>query len=484
MRVDKNIREKSNLNEDLRKKMSITEHLIDYVCSTGYENLPNDSIVAAKRLIMNTFCAILCGSGAEGVKEVASLVKDWGGKEEGTIFLNDTKAPAHEAVLVNATMARAQDFDEFNFQTGLHTGGTVLPVALAAAETCGGVDGKNLITAVVVGVEVMCRMRLVPDFCIGVSGWAGEVYGAFGGAITAGKVLGLTKEKVVDALGLAYSQAAGNAQPIYDGSLATRLQQGFSARAGLLSVILATHGITGPQNFLEGKAGFYPVYYRGMDYDMSRLCDGIGEKYELMNIATKPYPCCGFLMAPIENALDIMRQNNVNQDDISKVVVRINQQMYNTVGMPTETKYRPKSAADAMFSLPYVVGVAILRGDVLLEDFSVDAISDPERLNIANKVEMIVDEDINRESKELHCAFSPHELAIETGSGRHFSQKLYHAKGFPQKPMTMEDFTEKAKKCSHYAIKPFPDRSIEDFFERVEHLEKQNDIGCLTRLLF
>ena len=464
--------------------MLTIESIIDYICSTRYENLPNDVIVAAKRLIMNTFCAILCGSGAEGVREIAALVKDWGGKEEGTVFLYSTKVPAHEAVLVNATMARAADFDEFNFQTGLHAGGTVVPVALAAAETCGNVDGKNLITAVVVGAEVMSRMRLVPDYCIGVSGWAGEVYGAFGGAITAGKVLGLTREKMVNALGLAYSQAAGNAQPIYDGSWATRLQQGLSARAGLLSAILATHGITGSQNFLEGKAGFYPVYYRGMDYDINRLLKGIGKKYEFMNIATKPYPCCGFLMAPIENVLDIMHQNNMNHRDISKVVVRVNQPMYNTVCAPPETKYRPKTAADAMFSLPYVVGTAILRGDVFLEDFSADAFADPERLKIADKVEIKVDEDIDKESKELHCAFSPHELAIETGSGKKFSQKLYYAKGFPQKPMTMEDFTEKAKKCSHYAVKHFPDRNIKDFKEQVEHLEKQKDIGYLTRLLF
>ena len=464
--------------------MLTTEGLIDYVFSARYENLPNEVIVAAKRLIMNTVSAILCGSGAEGVREIAGLVKNWGGKEESTVFLYSSKVPAHEAVLVNATMARALDFDEFNLQTGMHTGATVVPVALAAAETCGKVDGKKLITAVVVGAEVMCRMRLVPDFCIGVSGWAGEVYGAFGGAITAGKVIGLTREKVGHALGLAYSQAAGNAQPIYDGTLATRLQQGLSARAGLLSTILATNGITGPQNFLEGRAGFYPVYYRGMDYDISRLLDNIGEKYEFMNVATKPCPCCGFLMAPIENVIDIMHQNNMNQHDIGKVVVRVNQQMYNTVCAPPEAKYRPRTAADAMFSLPYVVGTAILRGDVSLEDFSADAITDPERLKMADKVEIIVDEDIDQESKELNLALALHELEIETESGRHFSQKIYYAKGFPQKPMTMEDFAEKARKCSHYAVKPFPDRKVEEVKERVEYLEKQKDIGYLTRLLF
>jgi len=149
-----------------------TERLIDYIASARYEDLPKDAIEAAKNLIMNTYCAILSGSGAEDIRQIAALVEDWGGKREGTIFLYNSKVPAHEAVFVNSTMARALDFDEFNLHTGIHTGATVVPAALAAAETFNSADGKNLISAIVVGAEVMSRMRRVPDFCIGVSGWS------------------------------------------------------------------------------------------------------------------------------------------------------------------------------------------------------------------------------------------------------------------------------------------------------------------------
>ena len=91
-------------------------------------------MVAAKRLFMNTSCAILCGSGAEGVREIAGLVNNWGVKKKERFFYS-SKVPAHEAVLVNVTMARALDFDEFNLQTGMRTGATVVPLALAAAKT-------------------------------------------------------------------------------------------------------------------------------------------------------------------------------------------------------------------------------------------------------------------------------------------------------------------------------------------------------------
>ena len=253
-----------------------TDFLLNYVTSIQFEDFPSEVVVSTKRFMMNIIAAIIAGSAAEGVRKVADIVEEWGGKPEGTVMLFDSKVPAPDAALVNAVMARSLDFDEFNVNTGLHVNTTLVPVAIAAAELSDQVDGKDLLTAIAAGGEIMCRMRLVPDFCTGVSGWSGEIYGIFGSAITAGKILGLTKNEMRNALGLAYSQASGNLQMIYDGSLATRLQQGFCARAGLFSAILAKKGLTGPHNFLEGRAGFYPVYYRGIPCDISRLFDDIG----------------------------------------------------------------------------------------------------------------------------------------------------------------------------------------------------------------
>jgi len=464
--------------------MGIVDSLLDYITSVQYEDLPDEVVRAAKGIILNTFGAILAGSGAQGVKEIASLAKQWGGKQESAVFLYGAKVPAQEAVFVNATMARALDFDEFNLKTGIHSGATVLPVALAAAELAGNTTGKDLLAAFVVGAEVMSRMRLVPDFCIGMSGWTGEIFGGFGGAITAGRILGLTREQMRHALGLAYSQAAGSAQAIYDGVLATRLQQGFSARAGLLSARLALNGITGPRDFLEGRAGFYPVYYRGMTYDITRLLNGIGKRYEFLNIATKPYPCCGFLMAPIENVVDIIRNNDLDPGDIARVEVQVNRRMYNTVCDPPETRYRPKTIADAMFSLPYVVGTAMLRGDVSLEDFTAEKIVDPERLKFADKVEILVDEDIEKESQELNLALSLHRIVLETKSGQHFSEKMYYPRGFPQHPMTIEDFIHKIEKCAPSAVKRFPPDRIEALKDLVTHLEDQKDVSSIAALFF
>ncbi len=464
--------------------MNVTQTLINYVTSVQYEDLPSEVVVAAKRGIMNTLGAILAGSGAIGVKEVATLVKDFGGKPESTVFLYDCKVPAHEAVMVNASMPRATEFDDVHLQTGIHPFSVVVPVALSAAESRGEVTGKEMITAVAVGVEVLCRMRLVPDVCVGLSGWSGEVYGAFGSAITAGKIFGFKEEEMGHALGLAYLQASGSAQALFESALAYRLQQGFSARAGLLSAILARRGMSGLKDFLEGRAGFYPVYYRGIGYDVNRLIQGIGKRYEVLNVVTKDHPCCGFLLAPIENVIDLMKKHRLKEENISKVMVHVSQQMYNVVCVPRETKYRPQRISDAIYNLPYGVGTAILKGDVSLEDFSAEAIKDPERLKQVDKVSVSVDEAIEKESKESNLTLSLNRIELQTKTGERFSQKTFYAKGFPQNPMTMEDCALKAKKCARFAVKPFPESKVEELRELVENLEEQRNTFSLTKLLY
>ena len=242
--------------------------------------------------------------------------------------------------------------------------------------------------------------------------------------------------------------------------------------------------MTGPKDFLEGRAGFYPVYYRGIGYDLNRLIQGLGERYEAVNTVTKAYPCCGFLMAPIENVIDLIQKNRLQRKDISNVLVRVNQQMYNVVCAPPEIKYRPQKISDAIYSLPYVIGTAVLEGDVSLGDFSGESIKDPERLKIVDMVESTVDEDIERKSKELDLTLSLNKIELKTKGGEYFSQETDYAKGFPQNPMTVRDCVLKAKKCAAFAVKQFPESKVEELGEIVENLEEQGNTLSLTKLLY
>ena len=465
--------------------MGVEQKLVNYVSSVTYNDLPAEVTLATKKSIVDTLGVSIAGSGAPIVREIATLVKQWGGKPESTIFFYDAMVPAHQAVLVNSAMGRALDFDEYHMTLGVHPIPTMMSVALATAELCGGVTGREFITAVVTGSEITCRMRLVPDYCSGVSGWASALHELFGAAATAGKLIGLSSEEMTNALGLAYSQAAGNTQCVQDsgGGSAIALQQGFSARAGLLSAILAQKGMAGARNFLEGKAGLYPVYYRGIPYDINRLLNGLGEAYEILNLAAKLYPSCGYTSAAVGNVIEIMHQNNLSNEDIDRVVLRVNQRMYNNACHPPEVKYRPKNPGDAIFSLPYTVGSAIFQGDVFLEDFTPEAIKDAGRLSQVDKVEIVLDQDIEQEASRLNLPLYLHVAEIKTRNGKSFSQKMLYAKGSPQKPMTLEDCAEKARRCSRFGVKEFPENKVSQLVEMITDLEQLEDVRSLVRFL-
>jgi len=463
--------------------MSLEEELVDKAISIKYDDLPPEVVTACKKSVVDLIGVAIAGSTTPVAKKLFEIVSQWQGKPESSIFLRHAAIPAHDAVFVNATMARALDFNQYHFSTGTQPPPTMVPVALATAELGGKVSGQDFISAVAIGSEVMCRMRMVPDYCSGLSGWVGDVCGSFGGAITAGKLMGFNSEQMLNALGLAYSQSAGNVQGVRDigGGATLSLQQGLSARAAMLSAILGKNGLGTSKRFLDAKAGFYEVYYRGIHHDLNRLLDGFGQRYEIMNLAIKPYPSCGFTLCPINNVLDIVRKNNLSSQEIEKIVLRVGQAAYNNVCNPREAKSRPKTPGDAIFSIPYTVGSAIFSGDVFLEDFSATAIKDARRLKEVDKVECVLDPDIEAEASKLSLRLSLNVAEISTRDGQNFTQKMLHAKGSPEKPMSFEDCASKAKKCAQFA--GFSAEKMDMLVGHINQLEQLEDINVITELL-
>ena len=463
--------------------MNLEESLIGFADTLCFNDLPEAVVDAVKRMTMNTFAAMIAGSANDSVLRLNRLVRSWNGRPESTVFLQPGKVPCVEAVFVNAAMARAMDFDDFHMQTGMHASASLIPVALAVAEQSGSIDGKAFITAVALGAEILCRMRAVPDQCIGVSGWTGEIFGAFGGALTAAKLLGLKPEETGGALGLAYAQASGNSQSIYDGSAATFLQQGFSAKAGVMSALMAAAGLSGAKRFLTGRAGLYPVYYRQMAYDTDRLLQGLKERYEFLNIATKPYPSCGFTMAPIENVVGLIKTHSLSVEDVEQITVFVNKKMHATVCAPADRKFKPEVPADALFSMPYVIATGVLKGDVKLEDFTREAISEPKRLKFMNRIRIVEDENMEKEALVTQLFLGTHSIRIDCTDGRRFERKMQYSSGFPQKPLSLDQCAAKAKKVVSAAARPLPETKIDAMQEAVENLEKLRTLKPLINLM-
>jgi 2-methylcitrate dehydratase PrpD len=201
-----------------------------------YEDIPSQVISATKRSILDTFAAMLAGTSAQGCPDVVAQVLEWGGKEESTLFNDRRRVPAFLAALANGMTARAVDFDDV-FEPGtMHASASIVPAALAAAELRGGLEGKQFLAAVTLGIDMICRMGRTHKIPSGLSGMNVTFqYACFGCAGVVGRILGLDEEKMIQAMGLAYSQTAGNSQNLLEGTLGSSATIPSTKRENMIS---------------------------------------------------------------------------------------------------------------------------------------------------------------------------------------------------------------------------------------------------------
>jgi len=450
--------------------------LARFVASTKYQDLTQDVVKATKRDILDTIGVGLSGSSAPGIGQVVDYVREMGGKESSTILAYGFKVPPVNAALANGGMCHARDYDDTHDKAVLHTGVVVVPAAFAVAEHIGGVSGKELINAITLGIDIHCRLGLATKLWIG---WMLTIlYGYFGAATAVGKLLGLDEEGLLNAWGIAYSQAAGNTEMIVNGGLTKRLQAGFASSGGVLAGLLAQKGITGSRNSFEGQAGILNLYQRG-EYDAAALTEALGERFEVTNLSFKPYPCCRQNHSAIDATLEIARKYDVMPEQIEGVKVGMNTPSYQNNGEPIEVKRKPRSIVDAQFSTPYTVACALVRKKVELKDFTEEMIKDPVVLKVASEVYPFVDSEIE---KEAGRGIAPALVELRTKAGEVYSVKVNLAKGHPENQMTDEEFEAKFRACAFSGVKDVPPKAVNSLIEMLNNLEQVDDIRQVTKL--
>jgi 2-methylcitrate dehydratase PrpD len=451
--------------------------LAEYVARTGYNDLPSEAVEASKRDILDTIGVAIAGSSVSGGKEIMALVREWGGKEESTVVMFGERVPAPFAALVNATMAHALDFDDAHERVILHAGVTTIPAALAAAERAGRVTGKQFINAVTLGIDLICRLGEASNKHPAELGFMyTSLYGIFGAAVAAGKILGLSKEQLVNAIGIAYSQASGNFQCVADGALTKRMQAGFAASAGITAALLAGQGLTGAKNSFQGEKGLFKIYLRD-EYSPDRLTADMGKHFGVVDLSFKPYPCCRNCHPFIDATLALTTEHNINPSDVDRIFVRCGEGA-RMLCEPQQIRQNPRVFIDAQFSIPWVIATALVKGKVTLDDFTPQSILNRKVLEIAAKVATEVDPEMDARGT------SPAFVEIKMkGSDLVYSRRDDIAKGNPAKPMSWNELCDKFIDCAAHGIKPMSANKVQKVIDLISNLEEIEDIRLLTKLL-
>ncbi len=459
--------------------MELEKKLVEYVVESGFEDLPEEVVDISKNTVLDVVGTTIAGATAEGCEVLVNQVKEWGGKPESTILVHGGMVPAYNAALVNSTMARALDFENA-MVPGIHIGASSVPTALAAAELSGDTSGKQLLTAIILGSELATRINLTTAY----GGFDPTgVCTVFATTAIAGKILGLNKEQMLNALGLALNKAAGSFQSNIDGTLAVRVIQGFSSQSGILCALLAQKGITGPKNFLEGIYGYYHLYSHPeksatpsvYSYSPETIIGQLGQRFEFKKTMFKKYPSCGGTSASIDAVLDIVCTHDIKPDDIEEIKITVTPAVYNLVGHKFKVGDNPR--VNAQFNIQYAAANAVLRRSCKLIHYEEEFIRDPGIYKIIDKVHPQPDRELD---KRGNIAM---DMELTTKDGKKYFESIDSPKGFPGNPLTKEEHLESFRDCLDFAKKPLPAGNAEEIVKMVNTLERVDDVRNLISLL-
>lgn len=460
--------------------MDAVEPLLDLGLNTRYDDLAPEVVERTRMAILDTLGATVAGLTGEGVAPLAGLYGDWGGKGEATAFPGARKLPMPAAAMLNGLAGRAWDLDDVHEQNTCHVNVNVVAPVLALAEARGPVNGREFITAVTVGSEMVCRLSAAPRVSFSETGSSMSYQcGFYGAALASARLLGLSKDAARHALGIAHARVAGNQQGYVAGAMTVRLMQGIAAEGGLLSALMAEKGITGSSEILEGRFGYYPVYHRGK-YDRNELVDGLGKKWLVMDVSIKPaYPCCKYTHGPIEASAAAAKELGVPPEEIEKIIVRVtNREVYDLVCTTKERKWNPQSLTDAQFSLPFTVAYAAVHGGVTPDTFQPAGRADAAARALLPRVEAELDLSAQGEGRGTFPM--PGIITMRDRRGRSVQKTVTYVKGHPKNPMTYDEVAEKFRVCARLGRPGW--KGADEVIEAVRHLERLESTAVLAEL--
>jgi len=315
--------------------MSMSRQFATFVANLKFEDLPPDVVDRAKGVTLEALTSALVAHDMPASRQALALMQEEeaGGAGVATVLCNGEKLTKAGAAFVNTeTIFAGGKWDTFRMLT--HPGTAILPAALVAAEMSGA-SGKEFLTAVAAGYEVMERMAAEFIPTVMSRGFhAGPVFGIFGAAIAAAKLGGLDENQIHGAIAQCVNLAAGNLEGARSGGRS--LREGGAVRNALLAVALAKHGTPGGETTLEGEAGFYHAYagnnrgelrfsFTGANHtDMAKITERLGHDWIFLETLYRIYSTAGYNIAHIDVTAKLCEEHNLRYEDIDRIEAQVN----------------------------------------------------------------------------------------------------------------------------------------------------------------
>lgn len=456
--------------------MSISQKLARYARELTFEKLPEEVTHQTKRLLLDTLGCALGGYSSDASRIVQEVIKERGGPQEATVIGSGIKTSCVDAAMVNGVMVRFLDFNDVGYITIIPPVRThahpseVIPGILAVGEKerC---TGREVIAAIVTGYELSAR------FVDGITGapmenrgWNNDTRASYIMPLVLGKLMGLTEEQMVHAVGISgsHNQILGILDAAAEEYTMTKnLRFPLATCGGILADLLAQKGFTGPPRVIEGHGGFIEAVLGG-DYDVDKLVSN-REKFSILNTAIKSVTADFTMHGHLTATLTLVKEHNIKPEDVASVRVTTSSRCAWHTADPV--KRYPKNKETADHSSYYLTAIGIIDRAIGPGQFSPEKYNDPRVRELIDKVTV----ESSPEFEEIRPAGGSE---IMTKQGNSYSLKVTHPKGHPLNPMTDSEIEEKFRAMG---AKFMNEKQIKGVFDAIWNLEQMDDVTKLMK---
>ena len=452
---------------------SISRRMARFALSLRYEAIPEPVLRMAKRLLLDSIGCALAAVKLKDIQASYNYVQQLGGKKQASIIWYGDKTNMPNAALMNSLLIRAVDYNDIYWKRDPCHPSDIIPAALAPGEYRG-VSGKELVTAIVIAYELEMRLCLAADPGIREVGWHHASLTQFVSPLVAGRMLGLSEDQMVSAVGI-----AGSSHFTFGGVVAGHLTNMKNAadpmatEAGVRGAMLAATGYSGPVEVFEGKESLFEVL-SNVRWNRNALIDRLGEEFLITQCSFKAFPTEALTHQPITATLEIMRENKIDSREVREVLVETTNRGADILS--DQSKYHPTTKETADHSLPYCIAVAIAKGNVLPSDFEEKALQDQSVLQLLPKIKVIANPEIDAIFPNVKRAI----VTITTKDGRTFKKQEDFARGEPERPLSEQELIAKFHANAQVALSK---RQRGELIQATLTIDQYNDVRKYVSLL-
>jgi 2-methylcitrate dehydratase PrpD len=418
--------------------VATTRDLAAWAAGLRYADVPEDAVERTKELFLDWAASALAGRGARPVRALEAVAAAMG-PEDGPceVLVSRGRTSPLFAALVNAGSSHMVEQDDLHNASVFHPGTVVFPAALAAAQATGA-SGRDFVAACVAGYEAGVRVgRFLGRSHYKVFHTTGTA-GTLGAAAAAAHVLSADEDTMLHALGSAGTQAAGLWEFLRDGADSKQLHTAKAAADGLLSAYLACEGMTAAERILEGEAGM--AAGMSSDADPSRLGDGLGEHWAVLETSFKFHASCRHTHPAADALLEAMREHGLGPGDVARVRARVHGPAIDVLGPVTD----PRNVHQSKFSMGFVLAQIAHRGGASLDLFTEESLEDPDLRAFVPRVEMVLDPEVDAAYPERWIGL----VEVETTDGRRVTGRVDVPKGDPGNTLSRAELEDKAHRLA------------------------------------